>query len=58
MEFLDQALEAARTFKPMTPREVASLLLRTGQAAGSGQYELFKTSTRFDATADNLQWLG
>jgi len=38
--------------------QVASLLSRTSQAAASGQYELFKTSTRFDATARNPQWLG
>jgi aryl-alcohol dehydrogenase-like predicted oxidoreductase len=58
MEILDQALEAARTFKPMNDQEVASLLARTAQAAASGKFELFKTDTRFDATAKNPQWLG
>jgi len=58
LELLDQAFEAARTFKPMPKSEVAALLERTSEAAASGRYELFKTETRFDATAHNPQWLG
>src|SRR5437016_13158931 len=46
MEFLDQALEAARTFKPMAQSEVAALLARTSEAAASGKYEQFKTTAR------------
>jgi aryl-alcohol dehydrogenase-like predicted oxidoreductase len=58
MEILEQALEAARTFKPMDDQEVAALLGRTAEAASEGKFELFKTETRFDATAHNPQWLG
>ena len=58
MEILEQALEAARTFKPLSKDEVAALLSRTAQAASSGKFELFKTDNRFDATAKNPQWLG
>jgi len=58
MEILEQALEAARTFKPMSRQEVASLLDKTAQSAASGKFELFKTDTQFDATARNPQWLG
>jgi hypothetical protein len=58
LDRLDQAIEAARTFKPLTPAEVTALLGKTRQAALSGQYELFKTSTRFDGTARNPQWMG
>jgi aryl-alcohol dehydrogenase-like predicted oxidoreductase len=58
MEILDQALEAARTFKSMNEQEVAALLNKTAQAAASGKFELFKTDNRFDATARNPQWLG
>jgi aryl-alcohol dehydrogenase-like predicted oxidoreductase len=58
MEFLEQALEAARTFKPMSEQEVAALLGRTAESASEGKFELFKTETRFDATAHNPQWLG
>jgi len=55
---LDQAFEAARTFKPMTEQQVAALLARTREAASKGRYELFKTSDRLDGTARNPQWLG
>jgi aryl-alcohol dehydrogenase-like predicted oxidoreductase len=58
MEYLEQALEAVRTFKPMSEQEVTALLGRTAEAASNGEYELFKTETRFDATAHNPQWLG
>jgi diketogulonate reductase-like aldo/keto reductase len=55
---LDQALEAVRTFKPLTQAEVASLLKRTRSAALEGKYELYKTSTRFDGTQRHPEWLG
>jgi uncharacterized protein len=55
---LDQALEAARTFKPLTAAQVSSLLARTKDAASEGKFELFKTSQHFDGTAANPKWLG
>jgi predicted aldo/keto reductase-like oxidoreductase len=58
MKILDQAFEAARTFKPMSKEEVAALLARTATAAASGKYERFKTTSHFDGTAHNPQWLG
>ena len=58
MSILDQALEAARTFKPMSDQEVAAMLAKTRDAAATGKYELFKTDTRFDSTAHTPQWLG
>ena len=57
MERLDQAFEAARTFKPMTEARMSALAARTKEAAMSGKFELFKTSTRFDGTAKNPQWM-
>ncbi len=57
-EILDQAIEAARTFKPLTPEETAILLARTQDAASEGKFELFKTTPHFDGTAHNPQWLG
>lgn len=57
-ELLDQAFEAARTFKPMSKREVSKLLSKTEQFAKTGKYEPFKTGTAFDATASHPQWLG
>jgi predicted aldo/keto reductase-like oxidoreductase len=58
LKILDQALEAARTFQPMSQETLNRLLARTATAAATGRYELFKTDSRFDGTAQNPQWLG
>ena len=58
MQLLDQALEAVRTFKPMSQEQVQALLNKTRTAAAKGQYELFKTTSQFDSTAKNPEWLG
>ena len=55
---LEQALTAARTFRPLSEAEVAALLAKTAKAAAQGRYELYKTSDHFDSTAHNPQWLG
>jgi aryl-alcohol dehydrogenase-like predicted oxidoreductase len=57
-KILDQALEATRTFKPMSQTEVASLTERVRTAALEGKYELYKTSPRNDGTARKPQFLG
>jgi len=57
-EVLDQALEAARTFRPMTRQQISSLLDRTARPAAQGQFELFKTTSHFDSTARHPEWLG
>jgi len=58
MQLLDQAFEAARTFQPMTRGEVESLLEKTAVAASKGEFEPFKTTSIFDGTAENPEWLG
>jgi predicted aldo/keto reductase-like oxidoreductase len=58
MKILDQALEAVRTFKPMTASQITALLNRTAVAAAGGRYEPFKTTEKFDSTARYPQWLG
>jgi hypothetical protein len=58
MEVLEQACEAARTFRPLAEGEVAALLGRTAQAAASGEFELFKTTSIYDGTAKHPDWLG
>jgi aryl-alcohol dehydrogenase-like predicted oxidoreductase len=58
MEILEQAIEAAQTFRPLDAKAVADLLARTAEAAASGRFELFKTSNVFDSTAQNPEWLG
>lgn len=58
MPILDQAFEAVSTFEPMSEAQVNALLDRTREAAITGDYELFKTTAKFDATAKNPEWLG
>jgi aryl-alcohol dehydrogenase-like predicted oxidoreductase len=58
LERLDQAFEAARTFRPLTDGAVQALLAKTADAASHGAFELFKTTSVFDATTTNPEWLG
>jgi aryl-alcohol dehydrogenase-like predicted oxidoreductase len=58
MPILEQALEAARTFRPMSADAVQALLARTAEAASRGEFELFKTTSVYDGTATNPSWLG
>jgi diketogulonate reductase-like aldo/keto reductase len=58
LQILDQAFEAVRTFQPMSDTQVAALLARTADAASRGEFELFKTSSIYDATATHPDWLG
>ena len=58
MEILEQAFEAVRTFHPLGKEELDALLAKTADAALTGQYEPFKTTSLFDGTAANPEWLG
>jgi aryl-alcohol dehydrogenase-like predicted oxidoreductase len=58
MKILNQSLEAARTFRPLSEAEVSALLAKTAKAAARGEFELFKTTSIFDSTATNPEWLG
>ena len=58
IDILHQALEAARSFRPMSTTQVAALLAKTDDAAKNGEYELYKTTHTFDGTYQNPQWLG
>ncbi len=58
LPILQQALAAARSFRPMDSSQVAALLAKTVTAAKDGQFELYKTSHNFDGTFANPQWLG
>jgi aryl-alcohol dehydrogenase-like predicted oxidoreductase len=57
MAILEQALQAARTFRPFGQQQVAELLARTAAAAGHGQYERYKTARVFDGTGHHPEWL-
>ena len=58
MAILDQAFEAVRTFQPMSAAEVDALLARTKDKARDGAFELFKTTSIYDGTGANPEWLG
>jgi aryl-alcohol dehydrogenase-like predicted oxidoreductase len=58
LEILEQAFEAVRTFLPLTNQEIEALCAKTANAAAKGEYEPFKTSSIFDSTASNPEWLG
>ena len=58
IDILHQALDAARSFKPMSSTEVAALLSKTDMAAKNGEFERYKISHDFDGTYQNPQWLG
>jgi aryl-alcohol dehydrogenase-like predicted oxidoreductase len=55
---LNQALDAARTFRPLSQDEVAAILAKTRAAAADGAFETFKTTTLHDSTAEHPEWMG
>jgi len=58
MEILEQAFTAVESFHPLNKDEREALLEKTREAAADGRFEPFKTSSIFDGTAENPQWLG
>lgn len=58
MEILDQAFAASESFHPLSNGQREALLAKTGAAAANGRFEPFKTSSIFDSTAENPEWLG
>ena len=58
MPILQQALEAARNYRPLTEESCAALLAKTKEAGNDGKLERYKTETMYDGTDHNPQWLG
>jgi aryl-alcohol dehydrogenase-like predicted oxidoreductase len=58
LKVLDQALEAVRTFPDVKKQDIDRILAKTKDAAKRGEFEPFKTSSIFDGTAENPEWLG
>ena len=56
MANLEQALNVARNFKPMSVPEKLAVLAKTAPVAG--KLEAYKSSKVYDGTANNPQWLG
>jgi aryl-alcohol dehydrogenase-like predicted oxidoreductase len=58
MKILRQAFKAAESFKPLTKQEVSTLRAKSAKVAADGKYELFKTTSVFDSTAQHPEYLG
>lgn len=58
MAILDQALQAVRTFRPLSEDERRALITRTKSEGADGRWELFKTTSIFDSTAAHPESLG
>jgi aryl-alcohol dehydrogenase-like predicted oxidoreductase len=54
---LHQDLATGLGFQPLTDGEKQALLARAATAAQGGKYEQYKTSQRFDGTAQHPEWL-
>jgi aryl-alcohol dehydrogenase-like predicted oxidoreductase len=58
MKILKQAFRVAESYRPLTKQQVSKLRTKSASAAADGQYELFKTTSIFDSTAQHPEWLG
>ncbi len=58
MEILQQALDVAKNFKPLSKEEVAAILAKTEIAAAKGEFERYKTSGMFDTTPSHPEYMG
>ncbi len=58
LSILEQALNVARNFRPLTERQISLILEKTAEAAAVGKFELYKTTKNFDGTAHSPEWLG
>ncbi|HVH45342.1 MAG TPA: aldo/keto reductase, partial [Labilithrix sp.] len=57
MGTLEQAINAALSWRPLQPDETTALLEKTRDLAKDGRLERFKTSTDHDGTTENPEWL-
>ena len=58
MDRLEQAIEAARTWRQMDDDEMEALRAKTAADGARGAFELFKTSSIYDGTAQHPEQLG
>jgi aryl-alcohol dehydrogenase-like predicted oxidoreductase len=58
VERVRQAIRIASGFRPLPEKEVLALLARTAPKARGGTNELYKTTTGYDGTTQNPEWLG
>jgi predicted aldo/keto reductase-like oxidoreductase len=58
VERVEQALRVAAGFRPMAEADVSALLARTEPRARDGVSERYKTTTEYDGTTQNPEWMG
>ncbi len=58
MKILQQALDVAKGFQPLSATQLSALRAKTQTVAQNGQYELYKTSHHFDTTEKKPEYLG
>jgi len=58
MENLEQAFTALETLETFDEEARNRLLAKTSKPAATGEFELFKTTSIFDGTAQNPSWMG
>jgi len=58
LDVLHQALDAARSFEPLSNEQVQQLMDRTAEVAKNGAKEVYKTGTSHDGTLGRPDWLG
>jgi aryl-alcohol dehydrogenase-like predicted oxidoreductase len=56
LQILKQDLEAVKSFRPLTEKQVAGLLARTAELASAGQFEGFKTTNGFCEVAPESRY--
>ena len=57
LERLEQAIQTAVSFQPLTPAETADILARTRDLGKLGDSEPWKTTTNHDGTSRNPDWM-
>lgn len=58
MDIVKQALNVARSFRPLTAAERSALLARTARLAEGGKFERYKSGPHFDGTVHHPEWKG
>ena len=58
LPILQQALDAARSYRSISEEKCTTLLAKTKKVGIDGKFERYKTATMYDGTDHNPQWLG
>ena len=58
MEYLEHSLNVVKNFKRLTTEQIEAMGAKAKNAALAGSFELYKTTSHFDSTAQHPAWLG